>query len=76
MARGILSIMVDMTRKQELELAYLRAMNEWMAEEHNTKMMAMQPNAVGGFSAQLAKEKAAFERYKAVQAAFVAEPFD
>ncbi|MBI4902603.1 MAG: hypothetical protein HY820_03145 [Acidobacteria bacterium] len=64
-----------MAKKQELELAYLRAMNEWMIEESKTKQLAMEQHPTGKFADQLQVENAAYERYKAAQRAYVKEPW-
>ncbi len=48
--------------KNELELAYLRALNEWMTEEYNTRLMVMQQN-LSGYSDQVKKEEAAHKKY-------------
>ena len=61
-----------MTR-HELELAYPRAMQEWMNEENNTRRMVMQQNA-SGFSEQVKKEKVAYKKYREAQQAFVNGP--
>jgi len=61
--------------KHELELAYLRAMSEWMTEEHNTRVMVMRQDAYG-FSEQLKKEEAARTKYREAQRAFIEGPKD
>ena len=67
-------ILADMT-KHELELAYLRAMFEWMTEEHKTRMLVMQQDAFG-FSEQLEKEKAAHLKCREAQRVFIEGPKD
>jgi hypothetical protein len=42
----------------DFELAYLRSMQEWMHEEHNTRLIVMQRDLTA-FPAQLEKEEAA-----------------
>ncbi len=59
-----------MTQKEELELAYLRAMNDWMTQVHNTQMMVSQRN-ITGFTEQSKKEELAFEAYRRAQRAFI-----
>lgn len=61
-----------MTR-HELELACFRAMNEWMSEEHNTRMMVMQRN-LSGYTEQVKKEEAALQKYRQAQRAFIEGP--
>jgi hypothetical protein len=59
--------------KHELELVHLRAMQDWMNEEYNTRMMVTQQN-ISGFSDQLKKEEAALEKYRHAQRAFIEGP--
>jgi hypothetical protein len=59
--------------RPELELAYLRAMRDWMAEEHKTHMMVMDQN-VSGYSEQVKKEEAALRRYREAELAFIHAP--
>jgi hypothetical protein len=60
-------------RKPELEIAYLRAMHDWMNEEHRTRMLVMQQEA-SKFAEQVKKEDAARERYRKAQQAFINGP--
>jgi hypothetical protein len=57
----------------ELELAYLRAMQEWIHQQHNTHMVAM-TGAVSMYSTQQATEDAAHKRYQQAQLAFLNRP--
>ena len=59
-----------MTPKEELELAYLRAMTEWMTQVHNTQMMVSNRD-LAGFAEQSKKEELALEKYKKAQKAFI-----
>jgi hypothetical protein len=59
--------------KHELELAYFRAMRDWMNEEHNTRIMVMQEN-VSGYSEQVKKEEAALKKYREAERAFINGP--
>ena len=61
--------MTAMTR-QDLELAYLRTMQEWMTEEHNTRIIVMQHD-VTSYPAQVKKEEAALAKYRQAQVAFL-----
>lgn len=59
--------------KNEFELELLRAMHEWMNEEHNTRMMVMQRD-ISRYSDQLEKEEAALKKYRDAQRAFIDSP--
>jgi len=61
---------MPMSRKDELELDYLRAQRKWMKEHHTTEMMLTAQNA-SGFEQQLAKEEAALKEYRSAQRAFI-----
>lgn len=54
----------------ELELAYFRAMQDWMREEHNTRMMVIERNS-SGFSEQVKKEELALQKYREAQKAWI-----
>jgi hypothetical protein len=54
----------------DLELAYLRSMQEWMHEEHTTRLNVMQRD-VTAFPAQLKKEEAALQKYRQAQKTFI-----
>jgi hypothetical protein len=56
--------------ENDLELAYLRAMQEWITEEHNTRMIVMQRDATR-FPAQVKKEEAALAKYRQAQMEFL-----
>ena len=66
------TIFIGMSQ-HELELAYLRALNEYTHEAHNTYKMSMSKD-ISGFTAQQAKEDAALQRYRAAQRAFINGP--
>jgi hypothetical protein len=59
--------------RDELELAYLRAMQDLMTEEYNTRMLVRDHNP-SGFEQQTAKEEEAFKRYQKAQRAFLNAP--
>jgi hypothetical protein len=57
-----------MSARNDLELAYLRAMRDWLKEANNLYGL-MEPN-VPGYSEQKAKAEEAYERYQQAADAF------